>query len=194
MLDSLSGDTWEDFRQRYNHTYCWLLRGNEKLFVYISDINPEAVRFSMGSSMSFSANADTGTMFQFIPVDRGWYNTDDNSVFHLSRVPERQFRRGISDGNTLIHDETMYNVELSYKKLKSIFGVEKQWSRPFDPQVPNAFSKHFAYLPAYSSSLVFHNVVIGAWDGKVFEVDHNFVQEVSDVFRRNNLQLTIKGR
>jgi len=191
MLDSLANDNWEDFRQRYNHTYCWLVRGAERLFVYLNDIDSERVKFSMGNGMTFAANADSGTTFEFIPIDRGWYNTTDGSVLHLSRVPERQFRRGISDGNTILADASLFPTDLSFKRLSSIFNLPKQWAQPFVEGNANAFSKHFAYLP--SGKLVFHHVEIGRFNNGSFEVDHQFLQEVSDVFRRRNLQLPIKG-
>lgn len=193
MLDTLKSNSWEDFRQRYNHTYCWLIRGPERQFVYIQAIDSERVKFTIGNGVVFTANADAGAVFEFIPVDRGWYNTVDGSILHMTRVPERQFRRGISEGNTLLADESLFPVDLTYKRLHSVFSLPKQWDRKFEPGIPNALSKHFAYLPD-SGKLMFHNVHIGDFATDGFKVDHNFLQEVSDVFRRRNIEVAIKGR
>lgn len=192
MIDTLTNDSWEDFSRRYNHTYCWLLRGQEKLFVFIEDITPDAVKFSCGGNMSFSARADTDTKFEFIPVDRGWYNTSDGSILHLSRVPERQWRRGISNGNTVAHDAALFPVDLTYKRLASVFNHANP--RAFDLRNSHALSKHFAWS-ANKEGLFFHHALIGtAQDGDKFMVDHQFVQEVTDAVRRAKINMGVIGR
>ena len=87
----------------------------------------------------------------------------------------------------------MDHVELSFAGLHKIFTVPEQWRKPFEPGIPNAFSKHFAYLPDVGK-LMFHNVPIGEFDADGFTVDHMFAQEVRDTFRRRGLQLAIKER
>lgn len=192
MLDTLIADDWEDFAKRYNHTFCWLLRGTEKIFIYINNINEDKIEFSTGGTIKYTALADSGVTFEFIPVDRGWYNTSDGDIVYLTRVPERQWRRGISINNTMMRNSTLDLVPLSYAVLSAVFkSTTKQTPLVFTPDKSMVLSKHFAWS-APCNSLLFHDVFIGTFEDHMFHVRDEFIQEVTDVFRRNNLGLGIK--
>ena len=193
MLDSLSTESWEDFRQRYLHTYCWYRRkGGGQTFVYITDVRPEQVAFTVGDGIRYYVEADSGAVFEFIPVDRGWFNQIGSGPKYLYRVPERQWRRGISDGNTAVRDHAMNRLDIDYKMLKGIFEPARDnWNVPFSLTTPVALSRNF--MSNGAGALFFNDQHVGTITKDGVKVDHLLLQEVRDIVRRRNINLPVEA-
>lgn len=197
MLDTMTSRNHRDFHARYHDTFCFLTAKdtNDRKLVHITDVTDDRVYFRQDEAdMRFHANIDAGVMFDFIPVDHGWYNTAGAAPVLLERVPARQWKRGISRQNTsvtvLSSDQGIYRGPLmsarpSFTVLNAIF-VNPQPYR-FDPtqKYGSAFSKHFVLTP--SGKVMFYRAEIGSFDGKRITLNDDLViQEVRDALRRCN--------
>jgi hypothetical protein len=99
MYDTLTTKNFEDFKQRYSGCFGWLTQENKEVLVHITSVKPDQVQFSTSSDSDFFAFANQNVIFKFLPIKRGWYNTRYGAVL-LSRIPARQYQRGISSNNT----------------------------------------------------------------------------------------------
>jgi hypothetical protein len=191
MKDSLTSTNAADFSQRYTGTYGWLHLDNKRDFVYVSDVNRRACYFNKGTDVAYHANADVGVIFEFIPVDRGWFNAVDGNVYFLQRRPARQFKRGIADTNTLIYNEKLSNVGISYKILSTIFvdGFDNWQFKDFSK--PQALSKHFA-ITDKDGTLMLYDTKIGQYKTNIITLDSSlFAQELQDTLRRKNIDVRV---
>ncbi len=104
MFEKFLSSNMDDFRQRYEGTYGFY-RGEDgkKLLVTLSSIRDEVCTFSDAKGVQYKLNADAAKDigFEFIPPKAGYYNTVDGVVL-VSRIPSRQFQRGLSSKNTNI--------------------------------------------------------------------------------------------
>jgi hypothetical protein len=198
MLDTLTSTNHTDFRQRYLNTYGWFNTGTRKLLVYVSNVSDREVVFSDKQGVEYNVFRDSGLEFEFIPVDRGWFNTI-NGPLYLCRVPARQWHRGICKSNTNIYRQdasgTFVGANVGIKLLSDIFENTLTPHECLQNAAGVALSKHFAMVP--KGKFMFY-------DQKVGEVDHSGAryaitltnpivkQEVSDLIRRNNYPMDIK--
>jgi len=190
MLDTYTSDNGRDFNARYVETFGWLVADGRRHFVYINNVDHDAVHFSKGGKLLYNAKIDAGVTFEFIPVDRGWYNTINGEVLYLSRVPARQWKRGISSNNTQIREgERMTSRGVEYDVLNSIFCEENEQHR-YRAGRACALSKHFAINA--NGNVWFYNNIIGAIKGDTITLDTTLVAtELSDVITRNNIPLKV---
>lgn len=198
MLDSLTSENHRDFAQRYSGTFGWFLGDNgKKTLVAVGETNSQQVQFADVKGAPYFANADAGVQFEFIPVDRGFFNAKD-TTYLLERVPQRQWHRGIHTANTRSYVPAggmWVQARLNIKMLSDIFvdGVSLQTrlkefvSGECDTV---ALSKHFAVT---NGVVYFYSRKIGNYKDKVITLDSDLVkQEVCDVLRRNNIVWEVK--
>ena len=196
MIDSLTRANHGDFNRRYVQTYGWLLNNDKKKLVYVTNSDDMYVYFRTGGDMEYHAVRDTGVQFEFIPVNRGWFNTYDSSnVYYLQRVPARQWKRGISSGNTQIQHwvdgRGLMPIKMSYEILEKIFNVGFDPHIPKDPmKTPVALSKDFAIL---GENIYFNDQVVGVRKENVLLLHTDLVQqELSDLINRRGYKYTVK--
>lgn len=199
MLDSFTSDNFRDFGPRYQDTYGFLQTpGQPKRLVYIADNDERAVYFRMqDGGMNYHAIRDTGVQFEFIQVNRGFFMGASGKTYLLTRVPARQWKRGIGTNNTSVQQLTaggLDRVKLSITSLTDIYvnpiKVDKSNINKF-----NIFplSRHFAIC---ESQLYFYNANIGTVDKAKGTITlNNYIevkQELTDVINRNGLSDTYK--
>lgn len=189
MIDTLRSDNAGDFSQRYVDTYGWLYLGGKKTLVYIADCTNQRATFTMNGSPTFHVNVNSGLEFEFIQVDRGWFNATDGKLYFLSRHPARQFKRGISASNTVVRDGNLSPVSLTYPLLASVFDPTFNYWDKKDLNSTGALSKHFAVI---NGSIIFYTEHIGKYsDGVVTLTSNLFLQEFQDLIRRKNIDVKV---
>lgn len=184
MLDTPTISNIADFKQRYLGVFGWL--HTNKHPVYISSVNSRQVVFTDSEGAEFYAAVGGGAQFEFAPVVRGWYATPTNT-YYMTRVPARQWKRGIAEENTHIALSTAVNYSFHGDQWKAaVFDVLKH----IDHTGPTVFSKHFAKIV---DKLYIYNQAIGVFinDSKVQLTSDLFRQEFSDVVRRKNLGIDV---
>ncbi len=191
MKDTLTRENAHDFSQRYAQTYGWLINENKRDFVYITEVGGNACYFTKGSDVLYHAVIDSNVFFEFIPVDKGWFNTNDGKLIFLQRHPARQFKRGIAEGNTNAFTPDNRVTKLSYKLLSTIFvdGFDN-WAHT-DLSKIGAISKHFAVTDK-EGTIMMYNAPIGKFiNGVIVLNDDLFKQELQDTLRRKNIDVKV---
>lgn len=191
MKDSLTTSNSGDFSQRYAGTYGWLHLEGKREFVYVADVDNRRCYFNKAGDVQYHANADTGVIFEFIPVDKGWFNTTDGKLYFLQRRPARQFKRGIAETNTGVFDDRMRQVKLTYKLLATIFedGFDA-WSHKTLAR-PGALSKHFAITDNNGTIMLYDAKIGQVVDGVVVLENNLFLQELQDTLKRKNMSAKV---
>ena len=151
-----NSSNYDDINRYYKNTYVKFKETGDTLY-YIRSVHREVVR----------GTDETGTEFELWLSDDHPYEVDyilpNKSYFQykkracmLSRIPARQYQRGLSAGNTRIQAMSrsggVSNVELDFALLMGF--VSKQQFPKIDRAVVNrakeasiALSPRFAYVP-----------------------------------------------
>lgn len=184
MKEEFVEEHWKDFQQRYQGTFGWFEKsaGNQVL-VSLVKITPEALSFNDKAGFKYTAHPDKGNIFTFLPVEKGVYLTEEHGVVYVSRIPQRQWKRGICIDNTSIHSlTTSQQCEVSFSLLESIFNQTPMLhvtenNRVFDRVFSTTRNKLFVY-----------NKEIGSMDiTSIVLQDRLFLQEVNDMVRNCHL-------
>lgn len=198
MLDTLTAWNARDFIQRYVHTYGWLVQNEKKVLVYVAHADASKVRFTDIKNVEYFANAGEGVMFEFIPVNKGFFNsTLNSSCYLLERVAQKQWHRGIHNNNTqaiLLKDGELAFSPINIKLLNSLFhdpiSSEKafaEWQAKKRSSL--ALSRHFAIN---GPMIQFYRTEIGKVEGNRITLNNEAVrQEVIDCVRRNKYDLEV---
>lgn len=196
MRDTLTRENAPDFSRRYVGTYGYLVQGDKKTLVYMQKADHMETTFTDVGGYSYTVYANSGVEFEFIPVDRGFYNTVSGTYF-LHRIPARQWSRGISESNTAVYlfSQVLSSVSCNIANLFKVFqeGIDIQqaaneWQN--NKRISFALSKHFAVS---NKNVLFYNANIGVV-GKNKELlvnESRVAQEFSDCIRRTGVNLDV---
>lgn len=200
MKDTLTENNSGDFKQRYEHTFGWYLGNETPLLVFIEYSDSEQVKFTDVKGNTFIAYANSDIQFEFIPLNKGFFQLKDGSVVLLERIPARQWKRGISSSNTRV---TAYSINTSNS------GISINTTKPFgltlellneifssDYKLPNKFirdklvlSDAFAIIGHY---IYVWSIKIGDYKNKVITLYTDlFLQEITDVVKRNTHEFEV---
>jgi len=195
MLDTLKSSSWTDFKKRYKGTFGFLkMSGRGRELVQILDNNKDIVQFSNIYKDTLCAYADKDVIFEFIPLNRGFVNTI-YGVRYTTRVPARQWQRGISPTNTEIfileegglsrNSVNLETVNIVVNKCISFKEAFSSWDR----NKPVALSKHFAIS---GNKIFFYSKCVGEFeDPKCSILEPVILQEFRDCVIRNGYNLQV---
>jgi hypothetical protein len=195
MKDSLTRNNAGDFRQRYEGTYGMYSHNvKEPLLVMLTSVNAARCLFQDKRGVEYRVNSDTGIPFEFLPVERRVANYKD-TVLYGTRRPQRQWQRGVCDGNTTITDLSyMGQLPVSFDTIEALYQSPKNYDEEL-----TAFKKERRKLVAISdkfvltgTTLMIYDRPIGLYEKGTVKVDKLFLQEVKDVNVRNKLGLTVE--
>lgn len=181
----------EDFNQRYTGTWGWLEESaeNKRMLVKITRVDRNGVEFNTQNATGV-CEVTGGSVFEFLPVTKGLFQTSDGAIWYMNRVPARQYHRGISEKNTRVllwgsEVDNWRNAKLSHKLLEAVFSPNysplKKWHK--DTFLLN---EHFAIL---GTGFSFWNVNVGTYnpaDGTIILSNKIILQEVQDCIKRND--------
>jgi hypothetical protein len=196
VLESPTSLTIEDFKQRYGRSFGFLItpETGQKLLVAITGVSSQKVTFDSVSASGYFVFVDKGVQFEFIPITRGWFRTQQHGAVLLNRVPARQWTRGISRQNTTaaqMSSGRLYPIDLTLQILHDIF------VSPI-PEDINTFNskKEFIvnkYFLLKSGVVYCYSKEIGVYkDTTIFLHTDIMVQELSDAIRRQSLPFTVE--
>ena len=125
MIDTPTSDNWRDWVSRYVNTFGFFLNKNDgstkPILVYVSAVNEQEATFTDSRGKSYSAYTDSGLMFKFIPVNRGFFRCNQGHLYYMERRPTRQWKRGICTANTRI--SRVFGATFKDISAHSYFGV-----------------------------------------------------------------------
>jgi len=195
MKEEFKSEFAKDFAQRYQGVFGWFEKPDKtQLLVQLTRVGEDELTFVDIKGHKFSAYADQGNCFSFLPVERGVYNTPDG-VLAIRRHPARQYKRGICPDNTMFQNlSSGAAVSVSFKTVDSVYSTDQavaveQFKKKLIGDV--AFNKIFALA---NNQLYVYNLVIGSYDPKEKEfVLHAkiFKQEIEDLVTRLQLPILV---
>jgi hypothetical protein len=202
MIDTLTSENHRDFVARYQGTVGWYLGDKDKkILVNVARVHDNRVMFKDVAGVEYFANANSDIKFEFIPVDRGFFNAKGGLVY-MERIPARQWHRGICSNNTKMwacnpgFAEGFLPCGVNVATLHNVFvegpPVSRRWvEHRIDPKKYSsvALSKHFAFI---GEKFYFCRTQVGTYRDNKIKLDNDLVfQEVCDVVKRNNLQVEV---
>lgn len=192
MIEIFKSATSNDFAQRYSNSYGWCDIAGKRTLVQIRDVSDKWAVVADQDGRVHEFEADAGFKFEFVPTQRGWYNTTNTlyPVVLVTRNPQRQWARGINQNNTNIVDHRIRRVGLGFGILSAI-----NWSKwEVQPKegTPVALSRQF--MLAGTGSLYFYNRQVGDYKpkSKTLAVNELVLQEVKDLVSRNSLPFVVE--
>ncbi len=191
MLVNIRQNGVRDFNQRYCDTYGWLIQGDRRRFIYIESITENKIYFNEGNDVEYFVYTDSNTTFEFIPVDRGWFNTNTGDALFLYRRPARQWKRGISNSNTDIISYRHVPQEVNYSVLNSVFNADFEKNNYPKEFKTGALSKHFCLNPS-NILLLYNNPIGNVQDNTIIVSNKLFSQEINDLVTRNEWDVKIE--
>lgn len=190
MFDTLTSGNVHDFNQRYRGTFGFLITEEKQTLVQINQITEQKVHFSTQDEEQWWALADKNVLFKFLPLNRGFCNTQ-NGLYFVARVPARMWQRGISHQNTSIMSFkprlNWFSEPPSFENLSAIFEKQTAPDRTFS--TPTALSSAFAII---RGSVYLFSEKIGTATSKIITLKKTAAiveQELNDTIRRNNFNL-----
>jgi hypothetical protein len=111
MRDSFTRDNARDFGARYLHSYGnYLKEDGTKVPVYLKGIEEGTLFFEGLDGAEYSTHRDMGVVFEFTQMQRRLSCGMDGSIMYTSRVPQRQWTRGVSENNTRVYCLTEFGA------------------------------------------------------------------------------------
>lgn len=188
MKEACTQGTSRDFRQRYQSTVgLYTAPNGVKSYVWIKAVDEEGVSFEDIKGGDYRAVNDTGVEFEFTQVPLGWFNSSLGPLF-VSRIPARQYQRGISKGNTRIQNSNFENKTVSLSLVSDFLTYDK----PYTGQKNWALSKHFAIINGH---IFCFDRQIGEVEGTIIKLTCAVVQqELIDTIGRKNLPFIVEKK
>lgn len=195
MIEEFKSNGWKDFQQRYQGVYGWFEKEDKsQLLVKLTVVTENELVFTDKNKLRFSAIADQGNKFSFLPVVRGLYNTE-RGVVYVSRIPAKQYRRGICQDNTSILDvATGAPLDVGFNMLEGIYGYSQQPAITSFKRLGGGNAALDNTFAVVDNSVYVYNVKIGVYDApkaKFILSNKLFQQEMTDVCTRLQLPLLV---
>lgn len=197
MLVEYTQRTARDFRQRYEGVYGFYPKSNgEEVLVYVSSVDDREMKFTDSKGASYTAYADQGVTFKFIPLNRKLFIYKKELIL-ASRVPARQWQRGICQGNTRMQYVSMMlsDLPISFSTVEAYLAADKELYKEFSTKLLTASSGVLSPLIGWTcGELYVTNQKVGNIRTDHVEVTNEFfIQEIRDCFRDLEIQVPIKG-
>jgi hypothetical protein len=211
MFEKFTSMESHDFRQRYQGTYGFFTHQGKKTLTRLDKVFAEGkasyVEFSDKDGLKYLLHPDSeneGTGFEFLPPKSAWFNTKEGIPLLVSRIPARQYQRGICDKNTSITDIRNNNRPVDFEFLSMLFGQNiSAASALVSAKETGNGAAGVAISPQFVVGFNTHNIkcfnqTIGyaEYSKGMFTIELDspelWTQEVTDAFRRSGLAMQFK--
>lgn len=197
MLVEYTRGTARDFRQRYEGVYGFYPKSNgEEVLVFVSSVNEQVMKFKDSKGASYTANADQGVTFKFIPLNRKLFVYNKELIL-ANRVPARQWQRGICQGNTRMQyvSRMLSDLPIFFHTVEAYLAADKELYKEFSTKLLTYSSGVLSPLIGWTcGDLYVTNQKVGNIRTDHVEVTNEFfIQEIRDCFRDLEIQVPIKG-
>lgn len=187
MKDTFNDFNIQDFSKNYLECFGEYSVNGVPRVVFISSVEGGKVNFNDGGGFDFHVLRNSGIFFDFIPLAKGFYNTQ-NHVYYVERLCERQYKKGICSSNTQLFllKDLFTSTDITCGNLSAIkYGVSQKKNGG-----AYAISRHFA-VSSTGDVYCFKQSIGVANDNKIVLFDDTFKQELEDQIKRNNLEITV---
>lgn len=101
MLEEFTLNNARDFKQRYQGSYGVFLAESGKVLVKIKAVSDTRVDFVGKGGEEYFVRPSSGYNFEFLPGNKKVFeHPNQNDLLVVSRIPDRQWHRGIHQDNT----------------------------------------------------------------------------------------------
>lgn len=199
MIEEFTRRGANDFNRRYTGTFGHFLKEDgSKIMVMVEEVGEDSVRFSDKARNPYTANADRGNRFEFLPVEQGLYDLN-NDLVYVSRRPARQWKRGICVDNTRLYSH-LHATELgvTHPRLDAMFGAKPKdyFQKTLKDYCEGkrhgiALSQQFG---CWAERLYIYSRCVGTVDRNngVIQVEKMFSQELKDLVRDKELPFKVE--
>lgn len=207
MFEKFTAMDADRFRQRYQGTFGYFVKGEEKMLSQITEIRVNDgrpyVEFVDNKGLPYKLYSDSpneGVGFRFLPPKFQYYNTKEGRPLLIDRIAAKQYSRGICSKNTSVTRMTGDRLPVDFGTLEKLFGETVSVKESLKaalaledvPSAGIALSPQFA-VKIPSGDLKCFNVVIGTSKYKdgVFHYTLTgglWATEVANAFRRSGLE------
>lgn len=195
MFEKFLSSNARDFSQRYQGTYGYFTRNGKKTLVNLSRVDPEAgvVTFmdKDGTPYHLYQDAADDTGFEFLPPVNCWHNTPLGPLL-VRRIAQKQYRRGICEGNTSITNIDARAVPIDFANLIAIYDSKVTAKESLVKKSAAAISPQFT-VDLKNKRAMLYNSTIGEATGNFGEVKITLRDremwgvEVNDALRRSGI-------
>ncbi len=199
MKAALSRFNAGDFRQRHAGTFGFIQVNGKPKLVYVNSVDSDSASFSDSDGFRYSAKADGGFEFDFIPVERKWHNTPEGAILSL-RYAARQWRRGICPDNTQLYEIShgRYTaVEVNFHTISKIYETAALTIKEIQDRYNSSFSvalNHAFAVDSKNKVYLFDRVIGTRVKPNEVRLTMPIVtQELLDCFRDIGLNVAVTG-
>lgn len=184
MKAEFTGLGSRDFRQRYNGSWGWYTvpESGKRMLVLMDLVSDHEARFRDQKNNRYMAYADTGVVFEFIPVTKRLF-IHNSRLLLQTRVPAHMWSRGINLQNTQQLDVAA-NVPqaIGFDSIVSAMEPEGYKEVGNIKLLNNVFGIVGTFVYVYDK-------YIGEWNPNTNCItlkDNMFIQELTDLVRKLN--------
>ncbi len=197
MLVEYTRGTARDFRQRYEGVYGFYPKSNgEEVLVFVSSVDEQVMKFKDSKGASYTAYADQGVTFKFIPLNRKLFIYNKELIL-ANRVPARQWQRGICQANTRMQyvSRMLSDLPIFFHTVEAYLAADKELYKEFATKLLTYSAGVLSPLIGWTcGDLYVTNQKVGNIRTDHVEVTNEFfIQEIRDCFRDLEIQVPIKG-
>jgi hypothetical protein len=181
-LEEFTSAGSRDFRQRYLDVYGYFPTSNGDVLVKVTSVDEHKTVFTDAKGLQYTAYADKGVMFKFIPVIKRLFFFN-NDLCLAQRKPARQYQRGICHANT-----TIVGIVGGYFDVG--FDIINAYGKPVKSVGSNCLLNDITAI--YDGTVYLYNTNIGTVFGKHIVLSQPlFKQEVMDAVRNAELDYEV---
>lgn len=198
MLETFQSDHSRDFRQRYAGSFGYYKDDNKrKIFVLISNVGDLEVSFVDEKENVYSARADSGIEFEFIPVKKKLFVHRDE-LLYIRRRPARMWARGINPQNTevsnvLVGKDQTLNFAKVVAYLKTCVDVKLNIQKLEEKNVSAVVLSDL--FGTTNGSLYLYDKVVGDFRPDTREIvvtEPLFHQEIEDLVAKTEIPYRVR--
>lgn len=151
-----------NFKQRYQGTYGFFRKGDNKVLVRLESIRTGDVRAQVdfvdkddNAYHLYSDSEDSSIGFEFLPPKSSYHNTT-TGTFLVKRVPAKQYQRGICERNTSIRTVNNRGVTVGFESLLALYNDKVDHLQRYEQVVSPEYKgeeKTFAISNQFAISL-----------------------------------------
>lgn len=200
MIEVITRERSPEMAQRYQGTFGFLkTEAGKKLLVNILNVDTRYVEVQDCKGNNYTLASDTGCELEFTQVPSQWFQPDPDHIAYVTRRAERQYKRGICQGNTTIYTPhptgTILNViDTTPDRIEALFnpGVENKAFSKVNKLACGLWSKFFAWAV---NTVYVKDLNVGTVDHEKKEITlatSLFQQEMRDALTRSNSAYIVK--
>jgi len=186
-LEEFTSEGARDFRQRYLDVFGYFPTGNSYVLVKVTEVFDTKTNFVDDRGLVYTAYADKGVMFKFIPIVKKLFFYKKKLCF-AHRKPARQYQRGITYNNTIMQSVFGDYMPVEFDTIQAYSNNQEQDTEKHDVLLNDM-------LAFYAGSVYLYNLNIGVvmpQSKRVLLTNPLFKQELMDSIRDRGLTYEVE--